>query len=121
MDMETQESMNRRADSFYRSTHTLLSPMEWMRLEFRPHADGEMTVDLWITNTKDEVQPVTIHIPRDDAKWWGFEKEYLILYPDQNGIEGSPNNNYCIEFCRWLWGYLQSRCNWCVKTGKVNP
>lgn len=112
--METEEPVKTRSRSFYLSVHTLESPVGWMRLEFRPHDRG---VDLWITNTVDETQPVTLHLPADTSKYWGFEKPELVLLPDQNGIEGSPNNGFSREFCRWLWSFLQVKCRWTVVGG----
>lgn len=121
--METTTILNRRADSYYQSTYTLVSPMEWIELRFRVHShEGRYrSVDLWVANTKDECAPVHFHLDPADARYWGFEKDHFLLYPQQNGIEGSPNNNFCIDFCRFLWGHLQKKSHWTPKTGEKQP
>ena len=120
--METTTAPKRRTDSYYQSTYTLVSPMEWIELHFRVHSvEGRFrSVDLWVVNTRDECAPVHFHLDPADARYWGFEKDYFLVYPEQNGIEGSPNNNYCIDFCRFLWGHLQ-QYHWTPKTGEKQP
>ena len=114
---------NRRTDSYYHSSHVLLSPMKWIELHFRVHSvEGRFcTVDLWVVNTKDECAPVQFNLDPADARHWGFEKHHFFLYPKQNGLESSPNNNFCIEFCRFLWGHLQGQYHWTPKREGKQP